>query len=112
MEFTKENFWNELYTAFPEGTQIFCDWMDRYKANNNWNELFNSDSNWQDANGKNALAPKFHNLPYAMQLGIWIEFVIENTPEWEIENMSKYDLREDISEYVKHVLQATATTKL
>lgn len=103
----KENFWNELYAKFPRGTQIFCDWIDEYKKAEDWNKLFNSDSEYQNAKGKNAPAPKFHDLPYAMQLGIWIEFVKSRTEnDWDMEIFSDdFDLAIDISEYVEHVLE-------
>lgn len=74
----KENFWNEAYEAFPTATKVFCDWIDKWKKDNHWNKLFNSDSNWQDKNGKNAKAPKFHDLPLEMQIGIWLAFEIDN----------------------------------
>ncbi len=71
----KENFWNEMYQKYPLAMKDFCEWVDQYTDQNNWKELFNSDSDWQDANGKNAPAPKFHELPIAMQMGIWNEYI-------------------------------------
>jgi len=73
----KENFWNALYLEHPDKVEKFCKWIDEYKKKNNWNALFNSDSNWQDANGKNAPAPKFHDLPVAIQVGIFGQFMAE-----------------------------------
>ncbi len=69
---TLENFWNDLHKNHPAAVQIFCDWIDNYKAENNWNVLFNAGAISRTGD---TVAPKYHDLPYAMQLGIWIEFV-------------------------------------
>ena len=68
---TKENFFNELYEKYPKAMQIFCNWIDEYKKSVNWNELFNDGKAWAGGVTK---SPKFHELPYAIQNGIWIEF--------------------------------------
>ena len=101
---TKENFFNELYEKYPKGLQVFCDWIDRYKAENNWNKLFNADEIGSDSPyfviGDEA--PKFHDLPYAFQLGIWIEFVCERGGcDWEIEDMFTFNLRDDITAIIQ-----------
>ena len=72
---TKENFWNEMMQKYPLATKQFCDWIDEYKKQNNWNKLFNQ--------GYNSFtgpipAPKYHDLPLAMQTGIAIEFMQEH----------------------------------
>jgi hypothetical protein len=66
----KENFWNPLMVKCPYAVGLFCEWIDEYKKKVNWNKLFNSDSDWQDMYGKNAPAPKFHDIPFSMQVGI------------------------------------------
>lgn len=87
----KENFFNDLMKKCPKTVDSFCKWIDEYKKNVNWNKLFNSDSNWQDADGKNALAPKFHEIPIEMQVGILSRFFIEKydgaliTVVWEFD---------------------------
>lgn len=81
---TKENFWNELHEKYPKSVQQFCDWIDKYKKKVDWNKLFNSDSDWQDANGKNAPAPKFHDLPIAMQIGILLQYMSEKPIKYGI----------------------------
>lgn len=68
---TKENFWNALYEKYSE-VQVFCDWIDEYKKRVGWNgQLFD-----------NVLraAPKFHDLPIAMQWGIFQQFCAEQHP--------------------------------
>lgn len=71
---TKENFWNDLYKKYPEEMKVFCMWIDRYKEKVGWNTLFNINSDYQNSEGKNAVAPKYHDLPIAMQVGIFFEF--------------------------------------
>lgn len=89
-----KNYWNELFAKYPDSVTIFCNWIDAYKRLNDWKGLFNSDSNWQDAEGKNAPAPKFHEIPLAMQVGILIEFISECPMEssyWKIKLQSNKD---------------------
>lgn len=80
----KEDFFNEMNSKFPKAMEEFCKWVDRYKEAVGWSMLFNSESNYQNAEGKNAPAPKYHNIPYAMQLGIWITNVtsFENSGDY------------------------------
>lgn len=74
---TKENFFNRMQQQYPEAMEIFCNWIDEYKKAVNWNSLFNSNSDFQDSNGKNAPALKYYDLPLAMQYGIWLQFINE-----------------------------------
>jgi len=104
---TKENFWNDVYSKFPNATKLFCDWIDEYKKKNNWQGLFNGEVeiasyNWREESwssyGKTN-APKYHNLPYAIQQGIWIEFADEILNEYfeQPEYEPNLDLEEDIN---------------
>ncbi len=89
----KENFWDSIYKKYPKGVQIFCDWIDKYKEENNWHRLFK-----QEFHAKN-LQVKFHDLPLAMQIGIWIEFkthIQSSHLKWKIEDLKDYDWRYDI----------------
>ena len=79
---TKENFWNSVYEKYTPQVQQFCDWIDEYKKRMDWNMLFNSDSDYQNAQGKNAPAPKYHDLPIAMQAGIFLQYVLETKREY------------------------------
>lgn len=58
---TKENFWNELKEKYPNAVDEFCLWIDDYKADVNWKDLFS------DA--------KFHDMPFDMQIGILIWYI-------------------------------------
>jgi hypothetical protein len=105
---SKENFWNDLFDKYPDAVKIFCKWIDKYKKRNKWNTLFNSDSDWQDVNGKNAPAPKFHDLPYAMQIGILIEFLSSypTVHEFEVEDLFTLDWRKNITEFFQMLQQS------
>lgn len=63
---TKENFWNELERKFPAAMKVFGEWIDEYKRKNDWNN-------------KLSHRIKFHDLPLAMQMGIFSEFVFEKS---------------------------------
>lgn len=111
----KENFWNELQEKYPDGMKVFCDWIDKYKKENNWNILFNNGkqknygTNFNrptDKNGNWTHDIKFHDIPLAMQIGIWIEFVSEvlaGVHEWEIEDLANHDWKKDITEHIKMI---------
>ena len=91
---TKENFWNEMMEKYPEETKRFCDWIDEYKKAVAWDELF---GNVFPTTKK----IKFHDIPYAMQLGIWLEYVCDRGGcQYEID-VFEFDLREDIEEFLK-----------
>jgi len=57
----KENFWNNLFENYPKAVKEFCDFIDKYKSENNWNDLFGE-------------KVKFHDVPIEMQFGIWMAF--------------------------------------
>ena len=74
---TKENFWDDLMLKYPNAMKIFCAWVDEYKKKVNWNRLI-----------------KFHHLPIAFQLGVFIEFTRERdmilfTPPHHMANIPK-----------------------
>lgn len=60
----KENFFNGMMEKYPKATQQFCDWVDKYKDEVNWNFHFHEDA-------------KFHTIPVEMQKGIIHRFVKE-----------------------------------
>lgn len=69
---TKENFWNELMEHYPSEMELFCKWIDEYKKRVDWNKLFNPSILIFRG------PPKFHDLPIAMQAGIFMQFACEN----------------------------------
>lgn len=104
---TKENFFNEMMEQYPNAMKLFCEWIDEYKKTINWNKLFNdsySRTNVQRAsNGEichiDFSAPKFHEIPYDMQVGIWIGFAMFEQPEYSYCG----DLEEDIKTVFKEI---------
>ncbi len=76
MEQLNKNFWDKCMKLYPNSMQIFTAWIDNYKAKNNWNKLFNiGKPNYEERGWMHD--PKYHDLPPAMQAGIWIEFAKE-----------------------------------
>lgn len=76
----KENFWNEMYQKYPLAMKDFCSWIDEYKKRNDWNDLFHNKAASYDA--KHSV--KFHDIPIAMQMGIWREYLDVNASEIQI----------------------------
>lgn len=75
----KENFWNETYKTYPNACKLFCEWIDKYKKENKWDELFNNEERLEP-NINNPFyfnKMKYHDIPLSMQLGIFHEFAIE-----------------------------------
>lgn len=81
---TRENFWDEMEQKYPKAMSHFKQWIDQYKSEHDWNTLFNTgyikfteeiaieSDLLQEI--KTSVAPKYHELPIAMQYGIFIEF--------------------------------------
>ena len=64
----KENFWDEMELKFPGAMNVFKQWIDEYKQEVKWDELF----------GEDLLEPvKFPDLPFDMQVGVLIRFNYE-----------------------------------
>jgi len=91
---TKENFFNEMQEKYPKSMGLFCKWIDDYKKAVDWDKVFPNP--YKDPRIKNPL--KYHHLPYAMQQGIWIEFVGQNLHKFFEQPEYSYsgDLEEDI----------------
>lgn len=60
---TKENFWDFIEKDCPKMFAKFSHWVDEYKLRNNWERSFGN--------------LKIHELPMAMQFGIFIQFAQE-----------------------------------
>lgn len=60
----KENFWNDLMKEYPGAVEHFCNWIDAYKKEVEWDKVF----------GPNV---KFHDIPLEMQNGIIARFELE-----------------------------------
>lgn len=68
---TKENFWDTISKKYPEASKMFYDWIDKYKKSSNWNSLFA----FEGMGTFFVKSVKFHDLPHAMQMGIWFAFL-------------------------------------
>lgn len=90
---TKENFWNEMMRQYPRAAARFCKWIDEYKKAVEWDMLF--------ANTHMAKKIKFHDIPHAMQQGIWIEFARQELDEHFEQPEYYYDF--DLEENIKTV---------
>ena len=66
---TKENFWNAMQSKYPVAMDRFCKWIDEYKNRVHWYDLVNANFKCD--------APKYHELPLAVQIGIFLQFVSE-----------------------------------
>jgi len=103
---TKENFFNEMNEIFPNAMRLFGKWIDEYKKKVEWDQLF---QNKALRNPQQSItyptAIKFHNIPYDMQVGIWIAFA--DTTLNELFEQPEYvycgDLREDIKEVFNEI---------
>lgn len=89
---TKENFWNELHEKYPNQMKVFCDWIDEYKKRVKWGKLFNEFLDCDVIDNINA--PKFHEIPVAIQIGIFIQFTCEQNdcmvcehPIWDMKEL-------------------------
>jgi hypothetical protein len=68
----KDNFWTMMQNHYPDAMNVFCKWIDQYKIEVGWDELFNQ------AGLTDVDKPiKFHNIPFEMQNGILARFDIE-----------------------------------
>lgn len=69
----KHNFWDDIFKKYPDACKLFCDWIDKYKKEIGWDELFANivqrDSAYR--------TPKFHEVPFEFQNGIIARFDIE-----------------------------------
>lgn len=75
-------FWYALSTQHPLQMHDFRNWIDEYKRRVHWPQLFNTGDmmNYGRMVGDNISQhnPKFHDLPQAMQIGIFIQYTVEN----------------------------------
>lgn len=107
---TLENFWNDLYKNHPAGTKVFCDWIDKYKAENNWNVLFNGKFKVIESDKSIHSSPKYHDLPWAMQFGIWIEFMLDFCKKQNLR--VAYHFRDDFNLGEQIIFDVTEIEKL
>jgi hypothetical protein len=78
----KRNFWDAMVQKYPLAVAGFLKWVDDYKTKVDWETLFNHcgliyvpDGRGNKTTTIERPAPKFHDLPLAMQMGIWQEYL-------------------------------------
>lgn len=75
---TKENFWDEMEQKYPKAMAHFKAWVDQYKSEHDWEGLFGHQL--RGARGQQVIrTPKYHELPVAMQFGIFTEWLYSIT---------------------------------
>lgn len=79
---TKENFWDEMSQKYPKAMKHFGEWIDQYKSEHDWDELFRGNKVFgEHTYYRSKPSPKYHELPIAMQFGIFIEWANTTTKE-------------------------------
>jgi hypothetical protein len=91
-----------LGEKWPEGLKVFTDWINQYKIENNWMGLFNDSEGLSVATYEGVSverkAPKYHDLPGAMQLGIFVEFMQDRGGCEYVCDLFTLDLYEELEE--------------
>lgn len=103
---TMENFFNDMTKKYPKGVKAFGDWIDAYKKAVGWNELFRERlidaSSSQGGPRTLTTATKYHDLPAAMQEGIyWAFWRDRGGCQLEIDDMFAFDFVEDMTATLK-----------
>lgn len=80
---TKEGFWNHIESRSPKQFEAFKKWVDEYKVRINWLELFH-DNTVAIGHQASQRAPKVHELPDSLQVGIFIQFITEINPSYTL----------------------------
>lgn len=84
---TEQGFWVPMKQKYPKAMGDFLIWIDKYKKDNDWDQLFNAGAQGYNYHGAvtftsyKTKAPKFYELPIAMQFGIWVQYVGERSGE-------------------------------
>jgi hypothetical protein len=77
-----DKFWREIKEKFVGEFEEFTEWIEKYKEKNHWKHFFNPNfmmegMMWRGVN--------FFDLPDAMQIGIFIQYVAESNSRYVIE---------------------------
>lgn len=79
----KQNYFTPEWKAkYPLASEHFCKWIDGYKKRVGWKKLFNGGVMYEFYGGSETFthkteAPKFHDLPIEMQIGIIYQWSVE-----------------------------------
>jgi hypothetical protein len=97
---TKEQFWNPLEVSCPTVMERFKVWIDQYKSAVNWDLYFFH--NDDDGMGE-SYTYKFHDLPDAMQIGIFMEFMFTTVYYEKFHPMPRRTMV-DVVEYIRRFI--------
>ncbi len=92
---TKENFFDEMNNKYPFGLAQFLKWLDKYKKEIGWENVFNGIKTMNQGVGFEKESCKFHELPIAMQMGIYFQFMRERGGCSMELDIFDYDFRRD-----------------
>lgn len=82
MGIEKENFFDEMSEKYPQAMDKFKEFIDKYKSSVEWDKLFdkaNFNYNHRFNLPTNRKSLKFHDLPFELQFGVLVAFIIEAT---------------------------------
>jgi hypothetical protein len=84
MEDNKLNseFWSEIKEKFVGEIQEFNQWIEKYKTRMGWEHIFNPNYTMEGMSWRRIT---FYDLPDAMQIGIFIQYVSESGSRYGIE---------------------------
>ena len=71
---SKGEFWDAISDKYPEEFADFAEYVDEYKRREGWSKLFDE----RIVMGMGRMITKYHDLPNAMQLGIFIQYTVES----------------------------------
>lgn len=83
---SKKDFWDVWYAKYPGEVQRFYTWLDDYQKRVGWDGLIYDDYK----EGDRGDTPAYFDLPIAMQVGIFIQFVAETDNRYGIEMIIEY----------------------
>jgi hypothetical protein len=103
---TKEGFWVPLEREYPKAMAVFKAWIDEYKIAVDWDDLFISQNKF-GVDSYKMIYPndiKFHDLPDAMQVGIYLQYSLQSSHEF-IRLMSHLWDFNDVGRIIQYHLQ-------
>lgn len=101
---TKQNFWDALEEKFPLAIAEFKTWIDEYKKKVNWDGLFKVVADTHEGYPAEMYKQvKYHELPDAMQVGIWLQFCSEQPEKTRDIAIDNFDLRADMEGFFEWI---------
>lgn len=81
----KDSFWAEIKERWPGEFERFTAWVDDYKRKEDWDQMFPPTIIVGGKNGPlESQTIKFYRLPSAMQIGIFMQYCIEENHRYEL----------------------------